>query len=50
MSNDEHVYEPVSEAEFAQRLLDAATSLYDFAKENKGIYSNCVKQAEDYYG
>jgi len=35
---------------YASRLLDAAKSLYTFAKQHRGIYSNCVTQAKDFYG
>nr|BBJ26608.1 GH9 cellulase [Xylophaga rikuzenica] len=34
----------------ADRLLAASKSLYTFAKKNRGLYSDCVKQADDYYG
>ncbi|XP_052239386.1 endoglucanase A-like isoform X2 [Dreissena polymorpha] len=35
---------------FANTLLSAAKSLYNFAKANRGKYSDCVSQARDFYG
>ncbi|XP_052821138.1 endoglucanase E-4-like [Mya arenaria] len=35
---------------FADRLLTAAKSLYTFAKNNRGKYTDCVTQAKDFYG
>ncbi|XP_046331999.2 endoglucanase E-4-like isoform X1 [Haliotis rufescens] len=34
---------------FSAKLLDAAKTLYDFAKKYQGIYSNSVNQAAGYY-
>lgn len=38
------------DAGFSGKLLDAAKSIYQFAKNHKGIYSQSVPQAKDYYG
>merc|ERR1712179_660060 len=38
------------DAGFSAKLLDAAKSIYEFAKNHKGIYSQSVPQAKDYYG
>ncbi|XP_045162577.2 endoglucanase A-like [Mercenaria mercenaria] len=35
---------------FADRLLGASKSLYTFAKNNRGKYTDCVTQAKDFYG
>ena len=35
---------------FADRLLQASKSLYTFAKNNRGKYTDCVTQAKDFYG
>ncbi|KAH3741115.1 endoglucanase E-4-like [Dreissena polymorpha] len=38
------------DAAFADSLLAAAKSLYTFAKNNRGKYTDCVTQARDFYG
>ncbi|XP_076086712.1 uncharacterized protein LOC143057299 isoform X2 [Mytilus galloprovincialis] len=38
------------DAGYAGRLLDAAKSIYQFAKSHPGIYSNSVPQSKDFYG
>lgn len=39
-----------SDAGFAGKLLEASKSLYTFAKNNRGKYTDCVTQAKDFYG
>ncbi|XP_053378521.1 uncharacterized protein LOC123526589 [Mercenaria mercenaria] len=34
---------------FADKLLDASKSLYTFAKNNRGKYTDCITQAKDFY-
>ncbi|CAG2224740.1 E3.2.1.4 [Mytilus edulis] len=38
------------DAGYSAKLLEAAKSLYEFAKSNPGIYSNSVPQAKAFYG
>ncbi|WAR14642.1 GUN4-like protein, partial [Mya arenaria] len=44
------VYKDICDTAFADRLLTAAKSLYTFAKNNRGKYTDCVTQAKDFYG
>ncbi|XP_060595558.1 endoglucanase A-like [Ruditapes philippinarum] len=38
-----------ADTRFSDKLLNASKSLYEFAKNNRGIYSDCVIQAKDFY-
>lgn len=39
----------IADAVFATKLLTAAESLYTFAKSNRGLYSECILEAKDFY-
>jgi hypothetical protein len=39
-----------SDSSYSAKLLDAAKSLYAFAKAHPGVYSNSVPQAKNFYG
>ena len=45
-----HKYWRVVDAAYSTKLLTAAKNLYDFAKNHKGIYSQSVQDAAQYYG
>lgn len=38
-----------SDANYAANLLSVARQLYDFAKNNRGIYSNSISDAAGFY-
>ena len=42
-----HVF--VTGPAFADELLQAARSLYKFARSNRGLYSDCVDGVENFY-
>ena len=40
---------PVTDTDYADRLLEAAKSLYEFAKANPGKYTDVVPSASGFY-
>lgn len=38
------------DATYADKLLNAAKSLYNFAKAHRGLYTQCVHEAQNFYG
>lgn len=47
-SNKETLF--VLDAKYADKLKAAAMSLYDFANDYRGIYSECYPNAKSFYG